>query len=232
MDARRKFLRMRRGAYKLTLHHSVRFALDQLVDERRDFGVLTGALQRAEFQPQCGSMRAGLFAQRLENTERQQRLALLELHFGLEHESGHGEACHLGVGTGEQCFGGREFARVDRCPGADHRGQARRLRNRQRLFSVLTSPPITAFQQCDHRRILLRAGALLMLLPPLDAHLLRQSKGVFDDAQKRVAEEKACDQEGEQQIERKLDAIRWRDEQRIAGREPGRHRNGDRCAGE
>ena len=166
---------MRGGAHELAFPHAVHLALDELIDERRDLGVATGALQRAQFEPQRGGVRARLLAQRAEDGERFERLALLQLHLGFEHQPRHREARHRRIGTREQRLGGGELAGGDRRSRAEQRRQARRLRYRERFLGELPRAAEAALEQRDDRRILLRARALLMLPLPVPAHFLGQA---------------------------------------------------------
>ena len=154
--ARSELLRMRGGAHELAFRRSVHLALDELIDERRDLRVATGGLQCAQFEAQRGGMRAGLLAQHAEDAERFERLALLQLHLGFEHQPRHREARHRRVGSREQRLGGGELAGGDGRARAEQRGQARRLRNRQRLLRELPRAAEATLEQRDDRRILLR----------------------------------------------------------------------------
>ncbi len=225
---RSELLRVRGRAHELALACAVCLALDELVDDRRNLGVAAGTLQRAQLETQRRGVRAGFLAQRLQNGKRFARLTLLELQLGFEHQSRHGEALGLGVRPREHRLRCAELARVDRGTGTEQRRKPGRARNRQRLLGVLACATVSAFEQRDHRRVLFRAGAIALLLAPVCANFFGQREGPADDAEQQIADDEAADQQDDQQVERKLDAVGRRDEQRVTGRELGGERDGDR----
>ena len=220
------------GAHELALAHAVDLALHELIDERRNLGIAAGPLQRAQFEPQCRGVRARFLAQHAEDGESFERLALLQLHFGFEHQSRHRETRHRRIGARQKRLRGGELAGGDGGPRAEQRRQSRRVRYRERFLGELPRAAEAALEQRDESRIMLRAGALLMLALPVDAHFFRQPQRAPDDAQQHVTRDEAAHDEEEQKVERQLHPIRRRDEERITCREPRRQRDGHRSAGE
>ena len=161
-------------------------------------------------------MQARLAAEFGQLLERRARLLLLERHVGLEHQARHRQARRAGVRSREQRFGRVELVHVDGRARPDQRRQARRLRNRERLLRELARLAVPPFEQRDDRRILLAARAFDVAPAAALAHLARQPRDPPADAQQQVGDGEAGDDEHDERIERKLDAIRRRDEQRVA----------------
>ena len=161
------------SAHEFAFRRAVGLALDELIDERRDLGVATGGLQRAQLEAQRGRVRACFLAQCAENAERLERVSLLQFHLGLQHQPRDREARHRRVGSREQRLGGRELPGGDGRASAEQCRQARGLRNAQRLLRELPGPAEAALQQRDDRRVLPGAGALLLLPLPVSSALPR-----------------------------------------------------------
>ena len=87
-----------------------------------------------------------------------------------------------------------ELAHVDRGARGEQRGQARRMRNRQRLFRELARLAVPPFEQRDDGGVLLAARALDVAATAARAHLRRQARDAPGDAQQQVQHDEAGDE--------------------------------------
>ena len=168
-----------------------------------------------------------------ENAERFERLSLFELHLGFEHQPRHREARHASVGTCEQRLRGGEFAGGDGRASADERGQGPTTAVSPALLPRTAAPGRSGPRAARRPRHPASRGHA-----PADAGdgICRTSSGNpsarLTTRSSSVAGDEAAEHEDEQQIERKLDPVGRRDEQRVAGRQPRRQRDGHGRTGE
>ena len=122
----------------------------------------------------------------------------------------------------------RELAHVDGGARAEKRRKAGRVRNGERFFRVLARLAVAAFEQRDGRSVLLAARALDVALAAIRTHLGGQPCDARRDTEHEVEPDEACGGEQDERVERKLDAIRRRDEQcvPIVQLEEERHEHG------
>src|SRR5439155_1311088 len=206
--------------------------LDQLLDEWRNLAEAPRCLRRAELEPQRRGVHARLAFQRVQDPQRFLGLPLLQRDFRGKRQSRHREAPRLRLGSGKIRFRRIELAHVDRRARGDQRGQPRRMWQRQRFLRLLLRLAVATLEQRDDRGVELRPRAIFLLQSSPFAHLRGQLYRAHDHAQPEIERSEAADDEDEQQVERELDAVRRRDQQRVAGVEPRRQRGNDRGDGE
>jgi len=144
-------------------------------------------------------------------------------------------ACFVVVGetveaAREKRARGREIARFQRRAGTDQRGKPRRARYLERLVGKLPRLAIATLEQCDQRRILLRAHLVVLRAAAVLAHIARQCGDSRGEPQYAVHERKSGQRQQYECVQRQLDPVRRRDEQHVASvdtreqRDPNRRR--------
>src|SRR5439155_18679775 len=91
---------------------------------------------------------------------------------------------------------------------------------------------VAAFEQCDRGGVELGSRSRLLLPAPQLAHLPGQLDRMHDGSQHKVERDEARDDENEQEVEGKLDAVRRRNQQRVAVVELRGQRGDDGSDGE
>src|SRR5204863_8270244 len=98
----------------------------------------------------------------------------------------------------------------------------------ERLLRELPRLAVAALDQRDNGRFLLRARTAELSPATMIAYVARQSRQPRHHPREGIERRECGDDQQKERIERKLDAIRRRDEQRIAGIDPRDERDGDR----
>ncbi len=167
---------MRARAQQVALRRIVDAALDQLIDQRRDFRLPAGRRERPQLEPERRGVQSRVALQFAQLAQRVAGLSALQRRFRGQHEARHREAAHARIRSAEVRQRRVEFAAVDRRARADQRRNAGRMGNRERLVRDLARLAVAAFEQRHDRRILLRARALDVAAAPGLLHFARQAR--------------------------------------------------------
>ncbi len=142
------------------------------------------------------------------------------------------QARRLRVRPAEHRLGRVEIANVDRGARSDDRIESAGTRYRQRFQCALLGLAVTPFEQRDEGGVLRRTSPLQLLAPAPGAHRLRKARGAHGQPDRAIQRGEADDGDQQQQVERKLDPVRRRDQQRVPRIQLDRQRGGHRRRGE
>ena len=122
----RQRFRVRARAQQVALRRIVDLALDQLIDQRRDFRLAAGRRERPQLEPQRRGVQSRLALQFAQLAQRVAGLSALQRRFRGQHEARHRQAADARIRSAEVRSAPRRSRAVDRRARADQRRQCRK----------------------------------------------------------------------------------------------------------